>query len=58
MMSKDDRKTNLDNYLKERKTNIKNTDAVFDFIETEIEVNKNAQNEELIGILEDMEIEI
>lgn len=42
MMSKDDRKTNLDNYLKERKTNIKNTDAVFDFIETEIEVNRNA----------------
>lgn len=45
MMTREDRKTNLDFYLKERQTAFNDRDAVMDFIETEIEVTRNANNE-------------
>lgn len=43
-MSRNERNTILESYLKERNTNYKDNEAVLDFIETEIEINKNASD--------------
>lgn len=43
-MSREDRQTNLEFYLKEKQTNLNDQTAVLDFIETEMEVNRNANN--------------
>ena len=57
-MSREDRKTNLDFYLKERQTNFTNHEAVMDFIETEIEVTKNTNNQEYLQMIQKMEEEL
>ena len=43
-MTREDRQTNLENYMKERKNSTTDQNALLDFIETELELNRNANN--------------